>query len=295
MASLVLFSVSLPSVLGDVTVVSIAGFVTETFSLAYTTKSGPISLSPEPKKLPLFHLQQPQGLAKLRKGDEWQIQHLARLPHDGKLSCSTLEGSKTGLRVRHQIGVEVKYCLDGAKTDLVLRMGKKVTIASVRLLVRRGALGETYINLYPSSKVPLPSRLIPPPSIRRPKPSCSSASRRQGELPVLHLARESHRRATSKLTSTHTPVEKEQRRPLARRENSGDGSLGVCLALGKSCVALIGFAVGRIYIVLPALSSICNWWRGLQPVRRQLGLLFAAGAAHFLETFLQDSNSSPTR
>lgn len=136
MASLVLFSVSLPSVLGNVTIISIAGFVNETFSLAYTTNSGPIATSLEPKKYPLFHLQQPQGLAKLKQGDEWHFQRLARLPHDGKLSCSTLEGSETGLRVRHQIGVEIKYCSEGAPTNLVLRMGKMVTIASVRRIAR---------------------------------------------------------------------------------------------------------------------------------------------------------------
>lgn len=72
-----------------------------------------------------------QPLARLEGGQEWTYARVSRVPDDDAVRPSTLPGTKTPIRVKHKLVVQVKYRFKGSKKDLVLEMSSVVTIASV--------------------------------------------------------------------------------------------------------------------------------------------------------------------
>ncbi|GAA5824442.1 hypothetical protein JCM10212_001455, partial [Sporobolomyces blumeae] len=71
-----------------------------------------------------------QPLARLEGGQEWTYARVSRVPDDDAVRPSTLAGTNTPIRVKHQLVVQVKYRLKGSKKDLILEMSSPVTIAS---------------------------------------------------------------------------------------------------------------------------------------------------------------------
>ncbi|GAA5832491.1 hypothetical protein JCM5353_003257 [Sporobolomyces roseus] len=71
-----------------------------------------------------------QPLARLEGGQEWTYARVSRVPDDDAVRPSTLPGTKTPIRVKHKLVVQVKYRFKGSKKDFVLEMSSVVTIAS---------------------------------------------------------------------------------------------------------------------------------------------------------------------
>ncbi|BGP38964.1 hypothetical protein JCM10449v2_002902 [Rhodotorula kratochvilovae] len=78
----------------------------------------------------------PTPLARLAAGQEFHHSRICRVPDDDHVRPSTLEGSpKTRIRVSHKMSIEVRYRKDGDDEDMVLTIGKPVTITSCCCLV----------------------------------------------------------------------------------------------------------------------------------------------------------------
>ena len=64
-------------------------------------------------------------------GEEWSYSRIVRIPDDDQVRPSTLEGTKTRIRVKHKLVTEVRYRMPGSKKDMILEMSTDVVIASV--------------------------------------------------------------------------------------------------------------------------------------------------------------------
>jgi hypothetical protein len=74
----------------------------------------------------------PKPFSKLEGGKEWNYARIVRVPDDDHVRPTTLEATRTKIRVGHKLCIEVKYRLEGKSKDMVLRTSTDVTIASVR-------------------------------------------------------------------------------------------------------------------------------------------------------------------
>ncbi|GAA5927512.1 hypothetical protein JCM3775_006004 [Rhodotorula graminis] len=102
----------------------------------------------------------PTPLARVEAGQEFHHSRICRVPDDDHVRPSTLDGSpKTVIRVSHQLSVEVRYRKDGDTEDMILTMGKPVTITSCCCLVDSLTL-PAYCAKKPSKTIirPLESR-----------------------------------------------------------------------------------------------------------------------------------------
>lgn len=73
----------------------------------------------------------PSPLVHLEAGQEFHHARICRVPTDDHVRPSTLDGSRgTRIRVSHVLSVEVRYKKDGSDEEMVLTMGKPVTITS---------------------------------------------------------------------------------------------------------------------------------------------------------------------
>ncbi|BGO98424.1 Proteophosphoglycan 5 [Rhodotorula toruloides] len=78
----------------------------------------------------------PTPLVHLKAGQEFHHARICRVPTDDHVRPSTLDGSRgTKIRVSHVLSVEVRYKKDGSDEEMVLTMGKPVTITSCCCLV----------------------------------------------------------------------------------------------------------------------------------------------------------------
>ncbi|KAJ8294466.1 hypothetical protein OF846_002310 [Rhodotorula toruloides] len=78
----------------------------------------------------------PSPLVHLEAGQEFHHARICRVPTDDHVRPSTLDGSRgTRIRVSHVLSVEVRYKKDGSDEEMVLTMGKPVTITSCCCLV----------------------------------------------------------------------------------------------------------------------------------------------------------------
>jgi hypothetical protein len=69
-------------------------------------------------------------LVKLAAGEEYQHSRHCRLPCDDFLRPTTLPDTDTPMRVSHRIKLEVRYRIEGEKDEMILAMGKPVTLSS---------------------------------------------------------------------------------------------------------------------------------------------------------------------
>ncbi|CEQ43230.1 SPOSA6832_05141, partial [Sporobolomyces salmonicolor] len=76
---------------------------------------------PVPDPSPLVHLQ---------TGEEFNHTRICRVPDDDHVRPSTLEGTEASIRVSHKMSVEVRYRKEGDEEDMVLTIGKPITITS---------------------------------------------------------------------------------------------------------------------------------------------------------------------
>ncbi|GJN89857.1 hypothetical protein Rhopal_002846-T1 [Rhodotorula paludigena] len=125
---------------------------------AATPSYRPVSTCCKPK--PDVPVPDPTPLAHLQPGQEFHHSRICRVPDDDKVRPTTLEGSEgTRIRVSHKMNVEVRYRKEGDDEDMVLTIGKPVTITSCCCLV-----DSLYLPAYcadaPAKTViaPLPSR-----------------------------------------------------------------------------------------------------------------------------------------
>ncbi|GAA5918559.1 hypothetical protein JCM1841_003303 [Sporobolomyces salmonicolor] len=81
---------------------------------------------PVPDPSPLVHLQ---------TGEEFNHTRICRVPDDDHVRPSTLEGTEASIRVSHKMSVEVRYRKEGDEEDMVLTIGKPITITSCCCLV----------------------------------------------------------------------------------------------------------------------------------------------------------------
>ncbi|GAA6019165.1 hypothetical protein JCM10207_006572 [Rhodosporidiobolus poonsookiae] len=72
----------------------------------------------------------PQPLARLEGGKDWTYARVTRIPDDDSVRPTTLEGTDTPIRVKHQLVCQIKYRFKGSKKDQILEMATNVTIAS---------------------------------------------------------------------------------------------------------------------------------------------------------------------
>ena len=92
----------------------------------HLSRGAPPPLAYEPRAL------LPQPLARLEGGKEWMYARVTRIPDDDSVRPTTLEGTDTPIRVKHQLVCQVRYRFKGSRKDQVLEMASAVTIASVR-------------------------------------------------------------------------------------------------------------------------------------------------------------------
>lgn len=152
-SSLVLFDITLPSSPSTLVLRSIRGFLTQTFEIRYqngkvvyppkqthtlfntfplpipNSSSSQRSKSNSPKSssvdLPSTSSSDstPNSnkitatLPPLIEGQEWNYSKLGRIPHDDLVRSTTCEGSKSRVRVSHEIGVEIVYILKNDNSD----------------------------------------------------------------------------------------------------------------------------------------------------------------------------------
>ncbi|GAA5864336.1 hypothetical protein JCM1840_006749 [Sporobolomyces johnsonii] len=161
-ASLLFLSVTFERPPEGLKVMSVSAFVAQEFEVHYSNPEVPTSRPPKQKKL-LFYVDStspvpsstedlldrpnlsrgtlpplayepraflPQPLARLERGKEWTYARVTRIPDDDSVRPTTLEGTDTPIRVKHQLVVQVRYRFKGSKKDLVLEMASNVTIAS---------------------------------------------------------------------------------------------------------------------------------------------------------------------
>ncbi|GAA6050031.1 hypothetical protein JCM3770_001924 [Rhodotorula araucariae] len=188
-ASLLFLSVVFEHPPEGMKIMSVQAFVRQSFEIHYTDPDVPVSRPPVQKKLlfyvdsstPLAHSTDdlldrdhlsrgappplayeprallPQPLARLEGGKEWMYARVTRIPDDDSVRPTTLEGTDTPIRVKHQLVCQVRYRFKGSKKDQVLEMASHVTIASCCCLTSSLLLPE-YRNWHH------PSRHSPPPS-----------------------------------------------------------------------------------------------------------------------------------
>ncbi|GAA5956901.1 hypothetical protein JCM21900_006284 [Sporobolomyces salmonicolor] len=161
-ASLLFLSVTFERPPEGLKVMSVSAFVAQEFEIYYSNPEVPTSRPSKQNKL-LFYVDStspipsstedlldrpnlsrgtlpplayepraflPQPLARLERSKEWTYARVTRIPDDDSVRPTTLEGTDTPIRVKHQLVVQVRYRFKGSKKDLVLEMASKVTIAS---------------------------------------------------------------------------------------------------------------------------------------------------------------------
>ncbi|CEQ40475.1 SPOSA6832_02102 [Sporobolomyces salmonicolor] len=161
-ASLLFLSVTFERPPEGLKVMSVSAFVAQEFEIYYSNPEVPTSRPSKQKKL-LFYVDStspipsstedlldrpnlsrgtlpplayepraflPQPLARLERSKEWTYARVTRIPDDDSVRPTTLEGTDTPIRVKHQLVVQIRYRFKGSKKDLVLEMASKVTIAS---------------------------------------------------------------------------------------------------------------------------------------------------------------------
>ncbi|BGP14949.1 hypothetical protein JCM10213_007249 [Rhodosporidiobolus nylandii] len=77
----------------------------------------------------------PTPLAAVQAGHEFHFSRICRVPDDDCVRPTTLEGTETKIRVAHKMNVEIRYRKDGDSEDMVLSIGKPVTVTSCCCLV----------------------------------------------------------------------------------------------------------------------------------------------------------------
>ncbi|GAA6001274.1 uncharacterized protein JCM10292_006987 [Rhodotorula paludigena] len=160
-AGLIFLSVSFEAPPEGMKIMSVQAFVRQEFEIHYSPPI-PVSRPPVQKKLlfyvdsstPLAHSTddlldrdhvsrgvpppmayepralKPQPLAVTEGGKEWLYARVARIPDDDSVRPTTLDGTDTPIRVKHQLVCQVRYRFAGSKKDHVLEMASPVTIAS---------------------------------------------------------------------------------------------------------------------------------------------------------------------
>ncbi|GAA5895076.1 hypothetical protein JCM6882_008278 [Rhodosporidiobolus microsporus] len=91
----------------------------------------------------------PSPLAHVHAGEEFHYSRICRVPDDDHVRPTTLEGTDTKIRVGHKMSVEVRYRKDGDEEDMVLTIGKPITITSCCCLV-----DSMYLPAYSASSPP---------------------------------------------------------------------------------------------------------------------------------------------
>ncbi|GAA5870594.1 hypothetical protein JCM8547_002056 [Rhodosporidiobolus lusitaniae] len=108
------------------------------------SRGAPPPLSYEPRAL------LPKPLARLEQ-KEWTYARVTRIPDDDLVRPSTLEGTDTPIRVKHNLVCQVRYRMKGSNKDQVLEMSSAVTIASCCCLTSSLLLPEYRSRHHPSS------------------------------------------------------------------------------------------------------------------------------------------------
>jgi hypothetical protein len=75
-------------------------------------------------------LPDPSPLIELQAGQEFVHSRVCRVPTDDFVRASTGEFTETCIRVSHRCSVEVRYTVEGKEEEMLLTMGKPVTITS---------------------------------------------------------------------------------------------------------------------------------------------------------------------
>lgn len=119
----------------------------------HLSRGAPPPLAYEPRAL------LPQPLARLEGGKEWMYARVTRIPDDDSVRPTTLEGTDTPIRVKHQLVCQVRYRFKGSKKDQVLEMASTVTIASCCCLTSSLLLPEYRNRHHASSHLPNPTSL----------------------------------------------------------------------------------------------------------------------------------------
>ncbi|GAA5870164.1 hypothetical protein JCM8547_006906 [Rhodosporidiobolus lusitaniae] len=110
------------------------------------SSSSPLSVSPPPepsfrpqstccKIVPDEPVSDPIPLARLPAHTEYHYSKILRVPNDDYVRATTLEGTNTCIRVSHKFSVEVRYRKEGDEEDMLLTMGKPITITSCCCMV----------------------------------------------------------------------------------------------------------------------------------------------------------------
>lgn len=80
--------------------------------------------------LPDKPIADPYPLAIVQAGQELHFSRIVRVPDDDHVRPSTLEATETRIRVSHKMSVQVRYRKEGEEEDILLTIGKPVTITS---------------------------------------------------------------------------------------------------------------------------------------------------------------------
>ncbi|GAA5848782.1 hypothetical protein JCM9279_002944 [Rhodotorula babjevae] len=201
-ASLIFLSVCFEQPPEGMKIMSVQAFVRQEFEVHYSDEQVPVSKPPMQRKLlfyidsstPLAHSTDdlldrdhlsrgappplayeprallPQPLARLEGGKEWMYARVTRIPDDDSVRPTTLEGTDTPIRVKHQLVCQVRYRFKGSRKDQVLEMASAVTIASCCCLTSSLLLPEYRTRHHASSHLAgsssLPSSGFATPSSR---------------------------------------------------------------------------------------------------------------------------------